>query len=213
MKPDSFAYGVPNPGTLVLDRAGKIVAKYAEADYRERVTISSILDHQFGSTAPASTTRVEAKRMSMTLGSSTAIVASGEHITLSIDNVLPAKMHVYAPGVTGYKPVDWILEESPIFKSLPAEYPKPEMLRLAVINETVPAYRNKFRITRDITIGPQNAVRTLVNTEGNLIVKGTLRYQACDDKECYLPESVPVEWKLHWEPFDSQRSSEAIRHK
>jgi len=25
-------------------------------------------------------------------------------------------------------------------------------------------------------------------------ISGTLSYQACDDRVCYLPQSVPLEW-------------------
>jgi hypothetical protein len=29
-----------------------------------------------------------------------------------------------------------------------------------------------------------------------LTIKGTLRYQACDDTTCYLPTTVPAEWTI-----------------
>ena len=31
---------------------------------------------------------------------------------------------------------------------------------------------------------------------GPLTIKGTLRYQACDDKVCFRPTNVPVEWTV-----------------
>ena len=30
---------------------------------------------------------------------------------------------------------------------------------------------------------------------------GTIEYQACDDPVCYLPETIPVEWKLTLSPI------------
>ena len=33
-------------------------------------------------------------------------------------------------------------------------------------------------------------------SDQHLTIKGTLRYQACDDKVCFRPTSVPVEWSL-----------------
>ena len=140
-------------------------------------------------------------------------VASGQKITLSIEGTLPAKMHVYAPGVKGYKPVEWLLEDSAAIKPGEAEYPKAEMLRLDVIQETVPVYQGTFRLRRDITLAQPNALQPLLDANGDVTIKGTLRYQACDDKECYLPESVPVSWKFHWEAYDRERTSEAVRHK
>jgi len=32
--------------------------------------------------------------------------------------------------------------------------------------------------------------------------KGTLHYQACDDKVCYRPETIPVQWTLSLTPIE-----------
>jgi hypothetical protein len=57
------------------------------------------------------------------------------------------------------------------------------------LNETQLVYSKPFRITQDIRfVKPgAGAPRT---------IKGTLRYQACDDKICYLPTTVPVQWAV-----------------
>ena len=34
-----------------------------------------------------------------------------------------------------------------------------------------------------------------------LTIKGTLRYQACDDKVCYLPQSIPLSWTVGLRPL------------
>jgi hypothetical protein len=46
-----------------------------------------------------------------------------------------------------------------------------------------------------------------------LQIQGEFRYQACDDKLCFLPESIPVKWEVQVKPLDRQRAPEAIRHK
>jgi len=38
-----MAYGVPYPGTFILDAKGVVVSRYFEDDYRERVSASDIL--------------------------------------------------------------------------------------------------------------------------------------------------------------------------
>jgi hypothetical protein len=51
-------------------------------------------------------------------------------------------MHVYAPGVQGYIPIDWRLDEGgPAAKQHSFAYPPAEMLRLEATGETVPVYR------------------------------------------------------------------------
>jgi hypothetical protein len=32
--------------------------------------------------------------------------------------------------------------------------------------------------------------------KGAVTIEGTLRYQACDDRMCYVPKSVPLKWTL-----------------
>lgn len=39
-----------------------------------------------------------------------------------------------------------------------------------------------------------------------LIVEGAFRYQACDDKECYPPQTIPLKWRLKVEKLDRQRA-------
>src|SRR5258708_25157537 len=41
-------YGIPHPGTYILNRQGVVVAKYFEDDYTQRYTASDILVNQFG---------------------------------------------------------------------------------------------------------------------------------------------------------------------
>lgn len=79
-------------------------------------------------------------------------------------------------------------------------------MHLKAIGETVPVYLGRVRITREITFGPENAVRPLVTPAGELTLKGSLRYQACDDRKCYLPETVPLEWRFHFEGLDRERA-------
>jgi hypothetical protein len=44
-------------------------------------------------------------------------------------------------------------------------------------------------------------------------VAGTLRYQACDEKTCYLPENAPLTWTIHYEDMDRERVPAELRRK
>jgi hypothetical protein len=61
--------------------------------------------------------------------------------------------------------------------------------------------------------GNNFVVRSLVSAERTISITGELKCQACDDKVCYPPASVPVMWNLQVLPLDLKRSPEAIRHK
>jgi hypothetical protein len=39
----------------------------------------------------------------------------------------------------------------------------------------------------------------------SLTVEATLEYQACDDKICFNPQSVPMSWTVALKPLDRER--------
>ena len=110
----------------------------------------------------------------------------GGHISLFVDVEPKSTMHVYAPGQDGFIVVTLTLEKNAAYTAAPPKFPAPEKLVFEPLNETQLVYSKPFRIVQDIT-------RTKT---GPLTVKGTLRYQACDDKVCFRPANVPVEWTL-----------------
>jgi hypothetical protein len=210
---NSAQYGIPHPGTFILNPRGEVVSKYFEEDYRERYTASDILVRQFGEAAGAAKTVVETRQLRLSTSASLAAVKTGQRIALTIDVDLKPKMHVYAPGVVGYIPIDWSIAESPAIKIFPAAYPASKNLHLRVINETVPVYQGRFQLERDIIIGPDAAVKPLLNDKGDLTIAGAFRYQACDDRTCYIPQTVPLSWTLRYEALDRQRAPVELQRK
>jgi hypothetical protein len=181
-----------HPGWYVLDARGVIVSKYF--DDHARYTPASILVHQFGWTPPEPATEVTGKQLTAMAGASDATVAPGERVTLILDIDLNPNMHVYAPGVAGYIPIDWKMPESQTAAVQPAIFPRSQKLYLKAIGETVPAYRGHFRLTRDITIPPEDQLRPALDASGRFILPGSLRYQACDDRVCYIPQELHLAW-------------------
>lgn len=189
-----FAGHAPHPGWFVLDARGVIAAKYFEEDADQGYTSADILVHQFGWISPEAAKEVDGKQLTATIGASNSTVVPGERVALTLDIELQPNMHVYAPGVEGYIPIDWKMEDSPTAEVHAAVFPRAEKLYLRAIDETVPAFRNHFRLTRDITVKPAS------DSSGHFTVDGTLRYQACDDRVCYIPQTLHLEWD-----FESKR--------
>jgi hypothetical protein len=54
----------------------------------------------------------------------------------------------------------------------------------------LPVYSGRFRLVRDIAIAEGAKVK------GAVTIEGTFRYQACDDRMCYVPKTVPLKWTL-----------------
>ena len=207
---NSMAYGIPYPGTYVVDTSGKVVAKFFENDFKERTPTLEILDQLEGGFGSAQAT-LEAKQLRLSLSASTNVVHPNQRVALFLNIGLMPKMHVYAPGVQGYIALDWKMTETAA-RIYPVRYPVPENLRLEVIKETVPVYRGHVQLVGDVVIGPEAQVKPKLNEHGEMVLEGSLRYQACDDHECYIPETVPLKWTFQFEPLDRERVPAELQH-
>ena len=132
VKPGTAQHGIPYPGTFIVDRQGKVTTKYFEDDFRERVSVSDILAGRFGQPVDASGGTVEAKQVTLTTAASTPVARPGHRILLSLELNLKPEMHVYAPGVTGYIPIDWKLEETTVARAHEFQYPAARTMHLKV---------------------------------------------------------------------------------
>jgi hypothetical protein len=210
---DHQFYGIPNPGDFLIDENGAVKAKFFEQKYADRYTAGQILVRTLGVDSGAKRTEVETDHLTVTSSASDEIVRGGNRLSLIIEVDLKDKMHVYAPGVQGYIPIEWTMEEVAGVTNYPASYPESEMLHLPAIDETVPVFQGRFRAVRDMMIGQSKEIQHLLNGQGELLIKGSFRYQACDDKICYLPKTIPLEWTFRFEEHDRTRAPEEIRRK
>ncbi len=120
--PKGMFYGIPYPGTFVLDSKGVVIAKYFEDDYTQRFTASDILVKQFGpavgAVAGVAHATVAAKHLNLSTSATAAVVHTGQRIALIADVELKPGIHVYAPGVQGYIPIDLAIADTPAGKSV-----------------------------------------------------------------------------------------------
>jgi AhpC/TSA family/Disulphide bond corrector protein DsbC len=208
--------GMAYPGFFHIDAGGVIREKYFTAKYTDRLTANNVIAKLFPELSAEVSQSVEAPHLRITLAQSDRSVIPGGRVSLIADIELPPDVHVYSPGVQGYKPIQLALQDSPGVELLPVAYPSAKVLYLAAIRENVPVFEGKFRITQDVTVTPSkpaDAVRSLVSAQRTISIAGELKYQACDQTVCYPPTSVPVSWQLQILPLDLKRSPGAIQHK
>jgi len=210
---DSPQYGIPHPGLFVLDAKGAIAAKYFDDDYRQRYTAAGILLHQFGLLPATEKNETQGKQIKVTATASSSTAAAGQRIVLILDLELKPNMHVYAPGVESYIPIEWKMKDPDTAVAQETVFPMAQKLHLDAINETVPAYSGQFRLMRDINIEQADKVRPAVDSSGHFRVQGTLRYQACDDRICYIPQEMPIHWTFRYEEPDGQRVPPELQRK
>jgi len=208
--------GMSLPGYFFIDANGVIREKFFEAreKYQERYSANNLIAKLFPELTAQVSQNVAAPRIQLAIAQSDRIGAPGSRISLSAEVKLPAGVHVYAPGAQGYRVTELRIPPSPDFTLASSAYPKSKPLYLAAIKETVPVYEGSFRITQDVAFSFSPAFMGSLGADGRTVeVQGEFRYQACDARICYLPESVPVKWQVQVMPLDRQRAPEAIQHK
>lgn len=208
--------GMAYPGYFYIDPAGTIREKYFEEKYTDRLTPNSLIGKLFPELAEEVTGSAERPNLRLTLEQSDRTVSPGNRVTLAAKIELPPHVHVYAPGVEGYKPIQLEVQAPSGIELGRVAYPNSKTLYLEAIQEHVPVFEGQFRISQDATVifSPASDVaRALASSTKTITIKGDLKYQACDNRVCYPPASVPVSWTLKVIPLDIRRSPNAIRHK
>ena len=205
-------YGIPNPGTYIVNRRGVVQSKFFEDDFRVRDTAASIVLRQFGIQAEKHGT-VRGKHLDLTVAASDREARPGQRLTLTAEVAPGKEIHVYAPGVQGYIPVALTFDPTKAFTADAPVFPRAKIMNLPAIRERVLVYDAPFRIQQTITLGTAAEVEPLLDGDRNLKIAGKLRYQACDERECFVPETLAAEWTVHVLPFDRTRVSEDARRK
>ena len=208
--------GMAHPGFFYIDAGGTIREKYFEAKDSDRFTPNNVMEKLFPALTAEVSQNLDAPHLRLTLEQSDREVIAGSRVSLIAEIELPPGVHVYAPGVQGYKPIHLDLPEASGIQFAPAIYPSPQILYLEAIQEHVPVFEGRFRVTQDVTVKvskAREAVHSLVSSRRTISIAGTMQYQACDDRICYPPTSVPVMWSLDVLPLDLKRAPSDVRHK
>jgi AhpC/TSA family/Thiol:disulfide interchange protein DsbD, N-terminal len=212
IQPGQPNYGIPFPGTYLVNQHGVVVSKFFEEDYRSRYAMGTVYTRLFGSPLNTRETVVENEHLTLTYYSSSDSAAMGNRLTLMADVTLKPKMHLYAPGVDGYKPVEWKLVDSPGFKPSKLSLPSGKSLYLPAIKERVLVYERGLRISQDVDISSNyRELKKMIGDSDQLVIEGALSYQACDDKICYLAKTLPLRWTIKLINPDSERVPEELR--
>ena len=188
--------GIPFPGTFVIDSQGRVTSRFFEDYYWERNTVSNIMLRVGTGSAPVQATEVSTQHLDVRAYPSDAGVAPGTRFSLALDIRPKQGMHVYAPGASGYRVIALTITPQPYVRTLPVRYPASEIYYFAPLNERVPVYQKRFTLLMDVVPDATPEARKVFAGKNELVVTGILEYQACDDKICYNPVSLPLSWKV-----------------
>ena len=139
--------------------------------------------------------RTDTMHLTVLTSISATEIAPGQKLSLAFDITPKRNMHVYAPGKHDYQVIAVKLDAQPWLKVAPTTYPPSEIYHFKELDEKVETYGHPFKLVQDITVLDTAAAKKAM-AAGPLKLSGLLTYQACDDKVCYAPSKVPVNFAL-----------------
>jgi len=202
--PKNELYGYPFPGTFIVDRRAIVTSRVFEPIYQERSTISSILV-RLGRQIDAPGTQIAGSHLELTSYATDRVASLGTHFSLVLDVRPEPGLHVYAPGASAYRPVHLSLNAQPGVVVRAAQFPRSEDYFFKPLNEHVPVYQRPFRIVQDVMLDPSRDGSVALKDLTTLTITGTFEYQACDDRVCFPPQSIPLTWSVGLKPLDRER--------
>lgn len=202
MDPKTRFYGVPHPGTFILDAKGVVVARFFEEAYQERYTAAAILAAQGVDPSTGAVTATTPHLSLRATISDTDRVAPGERLTIVMQVTPRPRMHLYAPGKHGYQVVQLAIDSQPWLRVHDTQYPPSEIYHFKPLDERVEVYSQPFRLTRDVTLLATADAQKQLDALSSVTLTGALEYQACDDAICFNPARVPVAFTLTLRPLD-----------
>jgi hypothetical protein len=199
--PQTRAYGIPHPGTFILDAKGKVVARFFEEAYQERYTASTILA-TMGVTPAGAAVAKSTAHLSMTATISDDVAAPGHRLSIVAEVTPQRAMHLYAPGKHDYQVVKLTIDPQVWLKAHDTVYPASETYHFKPLDERVEVYSKPFRLQRDVTLLATPEMQKLLGSMPSVTISGALDYQACDDKVCYNPSRVPISFTVTLKALD-----------
>jgi DsbC/DsbD-like thiol-disulfide interchange protein len=182
-------YGVPLPGMYLVDEDGRVFDKHFAADHAVRESVNSALQERFAvDIGHDGLVTAGAEGVTVRSWFSTPTIRRAQMTVLTVELNLAPGLHLYGrPLPAGYIPVELQVDGGEGLVVQQIAYPRARPRRFEVLDETLPAYENSVQLKAHC-LG--------MAREGTVDVSVTVRYQACDSTECYLPERLTFDMNL-----------------
>jgi len=180
---------------------GRVFDKSFIANHRIRETVDNLLQESFGISRPdrGESYVVFTPHLTAEAYFASPTVRRGQLFVLTVEVALAVGLHVYGrPLPDGYIPIEVVVDGGDALSLTRIAYPEPREEQWDVGGERLPIYSGRLTL---------KAYGVAVNEDrpGNAQANVRLRYQACDDRKCFLPETVTFRLPLEILPHDWER--------
>jgi peroxiredoxin len=168
LEPSERLRGVPFPGTFIVDRDGRVSSRFFEDFYRERSTGSSIMLRLGLGAPPVQATTISTSQVEIRTYASNPSVAPGSRFSLAVDIAANQGADVYALRID----------------------PQPH------VRTSPPVRQGRLTLLVDVVLEATPEAQKALSERTEVVLTGTLEYQACDDTTCGNPVAVPLSWTV-----------------
>jgi DsbC/DsbD-like thiol-disulfide interchange protein len=130
-------------------------------------------------------------RVAVEARAAAAITKAAQTVELTLTATPLPDIHVYAPGNPNYIAVSVTVLPVPGLSMGAPVFPAGEEYFFAPLREAVKVYSKPFVIRLPVKVSSAFTRARAQEAGATVTVKGTVDYQACDDKVCFPPQSQP----------------------
>ena len=197
-------YGIPFPGDFLIAPDRTVRDKRFLPDYQNRPSASQAVLRNFGDDGAGNSVRLETGPLNTTISLSTDRCFFGQEIAVSLTVRLKPGWHIYgSPLPDNYQSLE-LTFESPAVASQSLALPPARPMLLPAVGETLPVYEGEMRAVGLLGVkwSPPPEAKSFASFFGPAMepglyrLKGTLRFQACSDEVCELPQAIDFELPL-----------------
>jgi len=219
---DIPVYGVAYPSVFVIGPNGALRWRFVSESDELRLTGTAILERSVGAIADESRRLLQNGRVQVAATASNTEAGLGNRLRIGVELKMPPGFHFYGPEVgRGYHGLTWKMDSSSCWYQSDPEYPKPQMRHFAFEEDDLPVYGGAVRVTRELVLKPVLSAAepslfrlfqtVCLDSSARVKASGVVSFQVCNERQCYPPQSVALEWKFHFVPPDLQRAPPELR--
>ena len=195
--------GMPFPGDYLVAPDHTVRDKLFLPSYEHRPSASQVVLKHFSGETGANSIDITTGVLTATVSLSTDRCFPGQELATALRIRLKPGWHIYGEPLTGnYQPTE-LRFDTELVGDQSLELPPPSPILLKALGETLPVYTGEIRAVGKLGIKwSPPAQAKFLDSFGNWIepgpykIKGTMRFQACSDEVCEMPEAITFELPL-----------------
>ena len=201
-------YGIPYPGSYVVDKQGIVVAKFFHDSYKKRDSPERLIDAALGrvnldESSPQSIVETPEVKVTAAIRGGQATIRQGIVREVLVRFALTEGLHLYGePAPEGMIPVDIQIRPQEGIQVLDLSVPPSHPLQLEANGVELNVWEGQIDFVLPFYPTGEIASEVRPLDQPSLTLEVDVQFQACTDQECLLPRSETFRFELPLDVID-----------